>query len=327
MSRLLLLLVLVVLLQTDPVIAQTPTPPQGQLPPPMMRAVPSAASQTDLLPGEKAVEFEYVIEGERKKGTCRVLTLDIGGGETIEFVRIPKGKFTMGSPKGEASWQVDNISVDYEDVEDPQHEVEITRDFYLGRYVVNQAQYRTITGKNPSHFKGDRLPVDQVIWDEADDYCKVLAKKLRRKISLPSEAQWEYACRAGTRTPFYFGSKLNGDLANCSGDGPYGTKMKGPVKGKTTVVGSYPANPWGLYDMSGNVYQWCEDWLGSYSKLEGSRDPIQINGQGWYKVARGGSWKHDAGSCRSAFRLLGWFENDVKSDPQFGFRVLVSLEK
>jgi formylglycine-generating enzyme required for sulfatase activity len=270
-----------------------------------------------LLPGEKVVDFEYVMENEHKWGTCRVLTLEIGGGESMELVRISKGRFTMGSPKEEKE----------PESYDEQHEVEITKDFYLGRYTVTQAQYRRVTGQNPSRFRGDRLPVEQVSWEDADAYCKALSKKLGRKVVLPSEAQWEYACRAGTRTPFYFGSKLNGDLANCNGNYPCGTEVKGAYKTQTTEVGSYPANPGGLYDMSGNVWQWCEDWYGPYSKVEGNRDPLQLIKQsGNFKACRGGSCFISAQQCRSAYR--GFCKPDYRSDNiSYGFRVLLSLEK
>lgn len=268
----------------------------------------------DLPPGEKYVEFDYVFEGARAKGTCRVLTLDIGG-ETMDFVRIPKGTFTMGSPQEEEGHRDD----------EGQHQVEFTNDFYLGRSPVTQAQYKAITGDNPSRFKGDRLPVEKVNWSDADAYCKALSKKLKRKVSLPSEAQWEYACRAGTRTAFHFGSKLNGDLANCDGNHPYGARTVGPYKMKTTAAGSYPANVWGLYDMHGNVWQWCQDWYGPYSKLEDTRDPLQAKKQSDnHKVLRGGCWEAVAAYCRTAHRL----ENNPDDRGYLvGFRVLLSLEK
>ena len=282
------------------------------------------ATADDLAPGEKSQEFEYVIEGERKKGVCRVLTVDIGGGEKMEFVHISKGTFLMGSPKDELERNND----------ENQHEVKITNDYYLGKFAVTQAQYKAIVGENPSAFKGDRLPVELVTWNDAVRYCEALSKKLNRKASLPSEAQWEYACRAGTKTPFHFGSKLNGDLANCNGNKPYGTATKGIYKQKTTEVGSYPANPWGLYDMSGNVCQWCQDYAGPYEKLDGNRDPVQLvqqlidpdkNGQAFPggRVFRGGSWFDFAGECRSAFR------SSVGPDSTYGdsLRVCLPLEK
>jgi hypothetical protein len=166
-------------------------------------------------PKEKEEEFEYEIEGVRKKGKCRVLTLDIGGGEKMEFVRIKAGTFLMGAPDGEK---------DASDAEKPQHKVEITKDFYLGKYTVTQAQYRTImNGKLPNQMKVDRLPAGNVNWYDAVSFCEALSKQLNRKAILPSEAQWEYACRAETKTPFHFGTTSNGELANCNGMFPFGT--------------------------------------------------------------------------------------------------------
>jgi formylglycine-generating enzyme required for sulfatase activity len=233
----------------------------------------------------------------------------------MEFVRIPKGKFTMGSPKNEVGYSDDEEEID----------VQISRDFYIGRFLVTQEQYKVITGDNPSASKGNRLPVENVNWEDAVKYCAALSKKLNLKASLPTEAQWEYACRAGTKTPFHFGSKLNGDLANCDGRIPYGTETKGAYKGETCAVGSYPANPWGLYDMHGNVMQWCQDWFGSYKDLETKKDPVQMKPQSKdIKVLRGGCWATDAIDSRSAGRC--W------TDPRsrtlvIGFRVCLALEK
>ena len=165
-----------------------------QLPIPMMAA--PIPKDSGLLPGEKMVEFEYVIEGEKKKGKSRVLTLDIGAGEKMEFVRILGGRFTMGSPKDEEE------RMGHED----QHEVEITKDFYLGRYVVTQAQYKAVTGDNPSHFKGDRLPVEEVSWVDANAYCKALSMKLERKVCLPEakhSGSMLVAVRTADSVPFW----------------------------------------------------------------------------------------------------------------------------
>ena len=129
-----------------------------------------------------------------------------------------------------------------------------------------------VVGNNPSRFKGIKRPVEQVSWEDSQQYIQKLNSLLAGtpgapsgfKFSLPTEAQWEYACRAGTTTPFNFGSVLNGDKANCNGNYPYGTTTKGKYLQKTTEVGSYPANAWGLFDMHGNVWEWCSDWYGNY---------------------------------------------------------------
>jgi formylglycine-generating enzyme required for sulfatase activity len=235
------------------------------------------------------------------------VTLDLGGGVKMEFVRIPKGKFTMGSPEGEKD----------RDDDEARHEVEITRDFYLGKYEVTQEQYKRVMGENPSYFAAGgsgedkvsgldtrRFPVENVSWENAVRFCDKLGEKDRqgRKFRLPSEAEWEYACRAGTTTPFHFGGALNGDKANCEGDFPYGTEEKGRYLKRTCRVGSYAANAFGLYDMHGNVGEWCQDWYGPYVGL-GLRDPLRTekaseNG----RVLRGGSWWNQPRDCRAAGR-------------------------
>jgi formylglycine-generating enzyme required for sulfatase activity len=231
----------------------------------------------------------------------------------IKLMRIPKGKFLMGSPKTEEGWSKDET----------QHEVTISQNFYMGATEVTQAQWQKVMGSKPSFFKGDELPVEQISWDEAVDFCKRLSempeeKKAGRKYRLPTEAEWEYACRAGTTTPFHFGSQLNGRQANCDGTLPYGTDTKGPDLEKTSPIGTYPANAWGLYDMHGNVWEWCSDWSGEYPT--GSvTDPIGP-ATGSLRVFRGGCWIKDAVLCRSAYR-----NGDVPPIRRFlGFRVALS---
>ena len=193
----------------------------------------------------------------------------------------------------------------------------------MGATEVTQAQWQKVMGSKPSFFKGDELPVEQISWDGAVDFCKRLSempeeKKAGRKYRLPTEAEWEYACRAGTTTPFHFGSQLNGRQANCDGTLPYGTDTKGPDLEKTSPIGTYPANAWGLYDMHGNVWEWCSDWSGEYPT--GSvTDPIGP-ATGSLRVFRGGCWIKDAVLCRSAYR-----NGDVPPIRRFlGFRVALS---
>jgi formylglycine-generating enzyme required for sulfatase activity len=302
---------------------QTPVPTRGQLPRTVLMAAAKAAPKSDPPVGEagrdvsaseKVEEFEHVVEGEKRSGRRRVLTVDVGGGQTMEFVRIPKGTFTMGSPAGEKGQGDDEA----------RHDVEVARDFYLGKYEVTQGQYRAVAGASPSRFDGDRRPVERVSWDDAAAFCEALGKKLGRAVVLPSEAQWEYACRAGTATPFHFGSKLNGDLANCDGNNPYGTEEKGAYRKVTAEVGSYPANPWGLYDLHGNVWEWCRDYYGPYGKVAGGKDPVQLTKQSENsRVLRGSSWNDYAGHCRAAnrFRSAPDSRNDV-----IGFRVCLPLD-
>jgi formylglycine-generating enzyme required for sulfatase activity len=232
----------------------------------------------------------------------------------MKLVLIPKGKFMMGSPPDEKGSQED----------ERRHEVTISRDYHLGMHEVTQAQYKKIMGKNPSAFQGDAVaerhpetnrvvkdvdsanhPVEQVSWEDAVEFCQRLSalteeKKAGRIYRLPSEAEWEYACLAGTTTPFHFGSQLNGKQANCNGTEPYGTETKGPYLAKTTPVGKYPPNGWGLYDMHGNVWEWCADWYGEYPK--GSATDPRGPEAGSIRVFRGGSWYYGAVICRSAGR-------------------------
>ena len=241
--------------------------------------------------------------------TKQSLTNSIG----INLVLIPKGKFLMGSPETEEKRVKDEI----------QHEVTISQNFYMGSTEVTQAQSNKVIGNNPSSFKGDELPVYQIRPFEAVWFCKRLSempeeKKAGRKYRLPTEAEWEYACRAGTMTPFNFGSQLNGRQANCDGTRPYGTDTKGPNLEKTSPVGTYPANAWGLYDMHGNVWEWCSDWYGEYPS--GSVTDPSGPARGWQRVYRGGDWRVDAVNCRSADRGC-----DPSIRSRFiGFRIVMS---
>lgn len=180
----------------------------------------------------------------------------------MKFVWIPPGTFLMGSPKGE------QVFGD----ETPQHKVTLTKGFYMGVYLVTQEQWQAVMGNNPSKFQGEKnLPVDKVSWNDCQEFIKKLHEKDKKPYRLPTEAEWEYACRAGTTTPFYCGKTISSEQANyngSSGDARFEGGKKGVYRKKTTPVGSFPANAFGLYDMSGNLYQWCEDWLGNYPKTD-----------------------------------------------------------
>lgn len=195
----------------------------------------------------------------RHLGEAKYFVEDLGNGVTLEMVQIPGGTFKMGSPEGEVGrWKN----------ESPLHQVTVPG-FFMGRYEVTQAQYQAIMGTNPSSFKGEKLPVERVSWDDAVEFCQKLSQKTGRTYRLPSEAEWEYACRAGTTTPFYFGETITTDLANYRGtdwdyrgtvySGNYGQGPKGTYRQKTTPVGSFPPNAFGLYDMHGNVLERCQD--------------------------------------------------------------------
>jgi formylglycine-generating enzyme required for sulfatase activity len=248
---------------------------------------------------------------------------DLGNGIQLEMVMIPSGSFIMGSPETEEGSNDD---------ERPQHQVTI-KAFCLGKYQVTQAQWRFVAQlpqvnreleQDPSHFKSDNRPVEQVSWEDAVEFCDRLSNHTKEQYRLPSEAEWEYACRAGTTTPFHFGETITTDLANYDGNSTYGQGSKGVYRKEATEVGSFGvANNFGLYDMHGNVWEWCQDdW---HSDYEGA----PTDGSAWLsseessdrKLLRGGSWYHFPGNCRSAYRLdlnLDYVINLI------GFRVVCS---
>ncbi len=214
----------------------------------------------------------------------KTISLDLGGGVTLPLTLVPAGKFVMGSPDSEQGRMPD---------EGPQHEATISKPFYMGVTEVTQAQYEAVMGTNPSRFTGPTNPVESVSWDDAVLFCRKLSEKTGKAFRLPTEAEWEYACRAGSKTRFSFG-----DSDSVLGDYAWYGSNSG---GKTNPVGQKKPNAWGLYDMHGNVYEWCADWYGSYSS-GASTDP-QGAGSGGDRVVRGGSWDYDAtANFRCAFR-------------------------
>ncbi|MBN2308798.1 MAG: formylglycine-generating enzyme family protein [Candidatus Hydrogenedentes bacterium] len=241
--------------------------------------------------------------------------VDVGGGLTMELVWIPPGTFMMGSPSGEEGHGADEAH----------HRVTLSRGFWMGKYEITQAQCEAVMGSNPSHFKGDKdLPVEQVSWDGARAFCEVLSRKAGAEFRLPTEAEWEYACRAGTTTPFHLGETISTDQANYDGNDTYGNGRKGEYREKTTPVGSFPANAWGLHDMHGNVCEWCEDWYDTnyYANSperdpRGPRPPTSCS----HRVIRGGCWRHVPRSCRAADRAGS--TPDERDDGR-GFRVASS---
>ena len=249
---------------------------------------------------------------------CQVLAQspkEITNSIGMKLVLIPKGTFMMGSPESE----------ERRDKNETQHEVTISKDYYLGVYEVTQAQYEKVMGKNPSHFEkrvirksdSSMYPVEMVSWEDAVEFCKKLSdlpeeKKAGRLYRLPTEAEWEYACRAGSKTAYSFGegSKSLGDYAWFDGNS----------NTQTHPVGEKKANAWGLYDMHGNVWEWCSDWYGEYPKGAVS-DPVGPR-EGSYRVGRGGSWSDGAALCRSADR--GWLDPSDRDNDFYGFRVALS---
>ncbi|WP_445637142.1 Serine/threonine-protein kinase C [Nostoc sp. DSM 114161] len=229
----------------------------------------------------------------RSNREAKYFVEDLGNGVTLEMVQIPGGTFTMGSPEGEAQRDSD---------ESPQREVKVAG-FFMGKYEVTQEQYQAIMGTNPSNFKGEKRPVEKVSWDDAVEFCQKLSQKTGRTYRLPSEAEWEYACRAGTTTPFYFGETITTDLVNYNGNFPYGAAPKGEYRQQTTDVGKFPPNSFGLYDMCGNVDEWCQDIYNSnYQGAPTDGSPWLSGKDNNVKLLRGSSWYYLAQSCRSAVR-------------------------
>ncbi|MDM8568260.1 SUMF1/EgtB/PvdO family nonheme iron enzyme [Thiotrichales bacterium HSG1] len=248
---------------------------------------------------------------ERLKHTARQ-RIENAYGVNLEMVYVPAGEFVMGSPEDEE---------EHHNSESPQHKVTIKQPFYMGKYPITQALWMAVMGTNPSNFEGDKRPVEQVSWDGAVKFCEKLSKLTNKTYRLPSEAEWEYACRAGTTTPFYFGETITTDLSNYDGDSTYGSGPKGKCRKQTTEVGIFPPNAFGLYDMPGNVLEWCADgWHDNYKNAP-------TDGTVWKKgnknrVLRGGSWTCDSTNVRSANR--GWLKL-TKRYNYIGFRVVRML--
>jgi formylglycine-generating enzyme required for sulfatase activity len=219
-----------------------------------------------------------------------VNTVDLGGGVKMELVWVPAGSFQMGWPDSEKVHLEDEV---------PAHTVELDG-FWMGKYEVAQEQYEAVMGKNPSFFKGAKNPVDQVSWNDAWEFCRKASRKTGKGLRLPTEAEWEYACRAGTRTPFSFGETISRDQANCGVYYKYRTGKKGEYRQEPVPVGSFQPNAWGLYDMHGNVREWCGDRYGykyyGKSARKNPRGPLI----GAHRVVRSSSW-YDW-PCRSASR-------------------------
>ena len=253
-------------------------------------------------------EYTGPRRGDRK-------TLMLPGGETMTMIYVAPGSFMMGSPETEEG----------RDHDETQHHVTLTKGYWLGETEVTQAQWESVMGsnRNPSDFKGASRPVENVSWKDCQEFIDKVNREARRQFGgnarLPTEAEWEYACRAGTQTAYSWGNSLNGDTANCDGNYPCGTTIKGPYKQETVNVRSYSPNAWGFYDMHGNVYEWCQDRYGTYSS-GAVTDPTGASGD--LRVLRGGGWGSYARSCSAAFRsrLEAWRARNVD-----GFRLACSV--
>jgi formylglycine-generating enzyme required for sulfatase activity/DNA-binding Xre family transcriptional regulator len=277
----------------------------------------------------QTIKFEVIsvdergqeVERCRRTSERRIEALD--DGIVLEMVLIPEGTFLMGSPETEVG-RLNN--------EDPQHSVTV-KSCLMGKYPITQAQWTVIASfpkvhqdleLDPSHFKGTDRPVEQVSWHDAVEFCARLSKKTGYEYRLPTEAEWEYACRAGTITPFHFGETITPKLSNYDCNYRYRSSPKGTYRKQTSPVGYFPfANTFGLFDMHGNVWEWCLDhWHQNY-------DDAPTNGSAWLtdsknnlRVLRGGSWYNDPRDCRSAFRY-NWDSEDRLN--RIGFRVVCPL--
>jgi len=298
------------------------------------------------------LDVGVTIEAIAKDKFARIYT---GDGEAVtnsigmEMVPIPAGEFTMGSPADE----------ELRDDDETQRQVTLTRGFSMSAMEATQGEWVSIMGEYPSEFRGGLLPVENISWEEAVEFCNALSmleglpvayevKEVEdvKKVSfldaqgqpttdvtqvkgyrLPTEAEWEYACRAGTTTVFNTGNTISTDQANYDGDGTYGGGSKGVDLKQTVPVGSYPPNTWGLHDMHGNVWEWCNDLYGTYSP-EAVTDPMgaaeatsRIPRSA--RILRGGGWSGGPEFCRSAYRA---WSSPTSSDRYLGFRVVLDLD-
>ncbi len=230
--------------------------------------------------------------GSKTKIPPKEITVDLGRGVKLEMVLIPSGEFLMGSPDS------DKDATAYEK---PQHRVRITKPFYLGKYPVTREQWQAVMGNDPGSFKAPKNPAETVTWDDCQEFVKKLNAKSGSEggtFQMPTEAQWEYACRAGSITRYCFG-----DDALKLGEYAWRYPVLSGKKAQTHPVGEKKPNAWGLYDMHGNVWEWCADWYdGGYYAKSPADDP-QGPATGTNRVARGGFWSIDASLCRSASRL------------------------
>ncbi len=293
--------------------------------------------------------FNFQIVGVNAKGEqikkeskqSQYFREDLGNGITLEMVAIPGGTFLMGTEDEEIERLVKKFNWEGLRSERPKREVNVPP-FFIGKYPITQEQWRAIASRtdlkvdpsaplrvnldlNPAYFKdrpdSDRRPVEQVNWYDAIEFCARLSKLTGREYRLPSEAEWEYACRAGTTTPFYFGETITGELANYNAGYTYAGEAKGEYRQQTTPVGQFPPNAFGLYDMHGNVWEWCADtWHGNY-------DGAPTDGSAWIEKGndnlsplRGGSWGNYPDICRSAIRNDNYRRDN--RDDNIGFRVV-----
>ncbi len=270
----------------------------------------------DALDDAHAQTTDFVLNNYQLLDECVEIDTAIANLESKVSEQLTKmsGSFMMGTNDAEIERLCKRYDRDWPKVEAPQHRVTL-QPFYMAKYPITQAQYQAIMGKNPSRFKGKNNPVECVSWHEAQEFCQKISQRTGKKYQLPSEAQWEYACRAETTTAYYFGD-------NESQLGEYAW-YEDNSEGKTRPVGQKKPNQWGLYDMHGNVWEWCED--NGHDNYEGAPTDgsAWITGNSNTAVVRGGSWVNSPNDCRSAFRNFILRRSDFIN--VVGFRVVWGL--
>ncbi len=274
--------------------------------------MPAALTQAEFEFTTVTVDAAGAITAQRPGRVLRFRQA-LSGGVSLDLVRIPGGPGLIGSPRGAGF-----------DDEYPQHTVHF-QSFLLGQYPVTQAQWQAVAGQlPPCRFAGPDRPVENVTWDAAQKFCQRLSKQTGRAYALPSEAQWEYACRAGSLTAFAYGPTLSTDLANYVGEHVYAGGPVGVYRHVTTLVGSFPPNAFGLYDMHGEVWEWCADpWHATYAGAPVDGSVWASGGDPKQRVMRGGSWHDTPDSCRSAVRSKF---PPAEGEDYIGFRVMLTQE-
>jgi len=290
----------------------SPAKPDAPLPPPLP---PLATYQFSVA----TVDEEGSVTN-RRKGENHFYTEDLSNGVILEMAHVPGGRFLMGSPDSDDDRFSD---------EEPQHEVTVET-FYMGKFEITQQQWRAVAAlpkvkreleDNPSRFKGDDRPVEQVSWEDAIEFCARLSKKTGRQYRLPTEAEWEYACRAEAATRFHFGETITPQLVNYNGKQPFEPESAVLYRGRTTPAGELAeANGFGLYDMHGNVSEWCMDvWHNNYDGAPTDGETWTRGGDRAYRVLRGGSWFLNSVKCRAAYRFKSPASDRL---PDAGFRIV-----
>ena len=271
------------------------------------------------MPTHSAADFKPRLVMKRKKLTVSFFREHLDTSTSFEMMQVPAGHFKMGSPSTE---------IGHHGSEKPRHKVDI-QEFWIGKYPVTQEEWAIVSRfpqvdielkSHPARFSGKKRPVELISWHESVEYCKRLSYYSKRIYRLPIEAEWEYACRAGTTTPFHFGETTTSDLVNYRGTNTYGDGPEGKYRRETTDVGSFPPNAYGLHDMHGNVMEWCADhWHYNYEGAPFYGQAWLDGGDSYQRVVRGGSWNKSPAACRSASRLH--FRPDSRNY-LIGFRIV-----